>query len=274
MKFVTREKPKVDRVACPWLIRKFVDPDAGLLFVAADQVLETAERESALPYDVPGVALGHHDGGSSFDSFIREYGLTDPALLALADIVRAADTQNVDAAPEGEGLRQIANGWHLLDWPLEKRLEIGFAVYDCLYAACQQRASRSTVLFLCPHNAAKSVIAAAFFNRQAEAAGLAWRADSAGTEPSEAVSPAVVAMLRDEGLDVSQFKPRHVTPIELQSTARMISIGCTPQELGEVSVQVEYWDDVPMVSENPEGSRDAIRRHVEDLIRELRGKDA
>ncbi|MBE2272088.1 MAG: chromate resistance protein [Anaerolinea sp.] len=139
MKFVTRERPKVDRVACPWLIKKFIDPDAELLFVPADAVLSTAEREGALPYDVPDVELGHHDGGSSFESFIRQYNLTDPALLELAKIVRAADTQDRQAAPEGEGLRQLANGWHLLDWSLEKRLEIGFAIYDCFYAVCQER---------------------------------------------------------------------------------------------------------------------------------------
>ncbi|MHB8628225.1 MAG: chromate resistance protein ChrB domain-containing protein [Aggregatilineales bacterium] len=139
MKFVTREKPKVDRVACPWLIKKFIDPNAELLFVPSDQVMTVAEREGALPYDVPNVELGHQDGGSSFESFIRKYKLTDPALLELAKIVRAADTQDHAAAPEGEGLRQVANGWHLLDWPLEKRLEFGFALYDCLYAVCRQR---------------------------------------------------------------------------------------------------------------------------------------
>ena len=139
MKFVTREKPKVDRVACPWLIRKFIDPNAELLFVPAAEVMKTAEREGALPFDVPEVELGHQDGGSSFESFIRKYNLTDPALLQLAQIVHAADTQDRQAALEGEGLRQIANGWHLLDWSLEKRLEVGFAVYDCLYAVCQER---------------------------------------------------------------------------------------------------------------------------------------
>jgi hypothetical protein len=139
MKFVTREKPKVDRVACPWLIKKFIDPHAELLFVPADQVMSVAQKTGALPYDVPDVELGHHEGGSSFESFIRKYGLTDPELLELAKIVRAADTQDRAAAPEGEGLRQIANGWHLLDWTLEKRLEYGFAVYDCLYAVCQER---------------------------------------------------------------------------------------------------------------------------------------
>ena len=142
MKFVTREKPKVDRVACPWLIKKFIDPNAQLLFVPANEVLSTAEREGALPYDVPNVELGHYEGSSSFESFIRIYNLTDPALLALAKIVRAADTDDHAAALEGEGLRQIATGWHLLDWSLEKRLEFGFAMYDCFYAVCQKRVNQ------------------------------------------------------------------------------------------------------------------------------------
>jgi hypothetical protein len=139
MKFVTREKPKVDRVACPWLIKRFIDSNAELLFVPVAQVMQTAEQQGAFPYDVPNVELGHHEGGSSFESFIRKYNLTDPALLELAKIVRAADTEDRSVAPEGEGLRQIANGWHLLDWSLEKRLEFGFALYDCLYAVCQER---------------------------------------------------------------------------------------------------------------------------------------
>lgn len=138
-KFVTRENPKVDRVACPWLIRRFIDPSAELLFVPAEQVMAAAQREGALPYDVPDVQLGHHAGSSSFEAFIRAYQLSDPALLALARIVRAADTSDRAAALEGEGLRQIAQGWHLLGWPLEKRLEVGFAIYDCLYAVCQER---------------------------------------------------------------------------------------------------------------------------------------
>lgn len=142
MKFVTREKPKVDRVGCPWLIKKFIDPNAELLFVPADEVLKVAEQEGALPYDVPDVELGHHDGSSSFESFIRKYNLTDPALIELAKIMHAADTQDRETAPEGEGLRQIANGWHLLDWSLEQRLDVGFAVYDCFYAVCQERVKR------------------------------------------------------------------------------------------------------------------------------------
>jgi protein-tyrosine-phosphatase len=127
-----------------------------------------------------------------------------------------------------------------------------------------------TVLFLCPHNAAKSVIAAAYFNQMAEVAGLSWVGDSAGTEPSESVAPVVIDMMNREGLDVSQFKPRHVTPEELQ-THRIISIGCTSEELDSPS-GVEYWDDVPMVSQDAEGSRTAIKQHVRQLVSELSGQ--
>ena len=270
MKFVTRENPKVDRVACPWLIKRFLDPAAELLFVPADRVIETAKLEGALPYDVPGIELGHHDDGSSFDSFIHKYALTDPALLQLADIVRAADTTAVETAPEGIGLRQIANGWHLLNWPLERRLETGFAIYDCLYAVCQQRTGQTSILFLCPHNVAKSVIAAAYFNQQAAATGLQWRAASAGTEPSDTMSADVIAMMRAEGFDVSQHQPRFPTPAEWQFTSRFVSIGCEPDELRLAARPVEYWTDVPMISQDPSGAREAIRRHVMQLVTELR----
>ena len=138
-KFVTREHPKVDRVACPWLIKKFINPTAEIFFVPWAEVMVVADREGAMPFDVPDVVLGHHGAGSSFDAFIQHFNLNDPALLELAKIVRAADTTNPTIAPEGEGLRQIANGWHLLNWSLEERLLFGFKLYDCLYAVCQQR---------------------------------------------------------------------------------------------------------------------------------------
>lgn len=131
---------------------------------------------------------------------------------------------------------------------------------------------KQTILFLCPHNAAKSVIAAAYFNRLADEKGLSFIGNSAGTEPSDTVSPDVVAMMKEEGLDVSQFKPRLVMPEEFQTAARIISIGCTPEELNGAG-QVEYWDDVPMVSQNPEGSRHAIRTHVNRLVAELAGAE-
>lgn len=127
---------------------------------------------------------------------------------------------------------------------------------------------KQTILFLCPHNAAKSVIAAAYFNQLAQENALPFIGDSAGTEPSEGVSRVVAAMLSSEGIDVSGYKPRHVTQEEFQTAARIVSIGCTADELGEAE-SVEYWEDVPMVSENPEGAREAIRTHVRQLVTEL-----
>ncbi len=100
MKWVTRRKARVDRIACPWLIQRFIDKDAEFLFVPEDQVMETARRESALPFDVPGVELGHHGEQCSFDAFLQKYRLEDPALRALAEIVRGADTDARDIARE------------------------------------------------------------------------------------------------------------------------------------------------------------------------------
>src|SRR5437764_7964187 len=114
MKWVTRERVKVDRVACPWLIRKFVDPQAEFLYVPADQVMAVAEREGAIPYDVPGVELGHHGAECTFDAIIKRYDLTDPALQDLALIVRGADTDAHDLTPESRGLVAIAGGFRLV----------------------------------------------------------------------------------------------------------------------------------------------------------------
>jgi arsenate reductase (thioredoxin) len=123
-----------------------------------------------------------------------------------------------------------------------------------------------TILFMCPHNAAKSVLAAAYFEQLATS--MAYQAASAGTEPAEEVLPAVIELLRREGLGVSQMQPRHVTPQDLELAYRVISLGC-PMELLPTD-KTEAWDDVPMFSQNPEGSRDAIRAHVEKLVAELR----
>src|SRR6266545_6274151 len=111
MKWVTRERPKVDRVACPWLIKRFVDPVAEILYAPADQVLAVAEREGAIPFDVPGCELGHHGAECSFDAIIKKYELTAPALVELAKIVRAADTPDKSWAPEGIGLEAVAEGF-------------------------------------------------------------------------------------------------------------------------------------------------------------------
>jgi arsenate reductase len=126
------------------------------------------------------------------------------------------------------------------------------------------------IMFLCPHNAAKSVIAAADFNRLAAELGLDARADSAGTEPSETVSPVAARLLAGEGVDVSGHVPRHVTADDLNSADRIIAFGCAPETLGVPPEQVEQWADVPAVSEQPEAARAAIAAHVERLVAELR----
>jgi hypothetical protein len=111
MKWVTREKAKVDRIACPWLIRKFVDSKPEFLFVPADKVLDVAKKQNAIPFDIPNIELGHHDDKCSFDAIIEKYNLKDPALLELARIVRAADTNKKEIVAEAIGLEAIAEGF-------------------------------------------------------------------------------------------------------------------------------------------------------------------
>lgn len=142
LKFVTREHVKVDRVACPWLIRRFIDPHAELLFVPKDEVFAVAEREEALPYDIgKEIELTHHDDRCSFDAFIAKYHLEDDqALLALAKIVRAADVlAQREIAPEGVGLEAIAFGFSLSGKSDAALLDLEFPIYDALYLYCKQK---------------------------------------------------------------------------------------------------------------------------------------
>ena len=142
MKWVTREKVKVDRVACPWLIKRFIDPEAELLFAPAEEVLEVAEQEGAISYDARGAGqYDHREGKCTFEVLIEEYDLDedDLALWLLADIVHGADTADRDRTPQSAGLRAIAEGFHYLDVPDEQRLAHGFAIYDALYAWCQHQ---------------------------------------------------------------------------------------------------------------------------------------
>lgn len=145
MKWITREHVKVDRVACPWLIRKFVDPQAEFLFAPMDQVMEIAAREGATPYDVKGVELGHHGKECSFEAILRKYDLMkDPALALLGKIVNGADTDNtLYGQPEGPGLNAIAEGFrHLGLRDDHETLERESIVYDALYAYCQAMVSQ------------------------------------------------------------------------------------------------------------------------------------
>jgi hypothetical protein len=142
MKWVTRENANVDRVACPWLIKRFIDAEAEFLFVPGDQIMATAEREGAIPYDAPGVELGHVDGRCSFESIMLKYSLTgDAALARLAGIVHAADVgSDIDTAPEGCGLKAIAFGFARLHGTDDQRkIELETPMYDALYAWCQHQ---------------------------------------------------------------------------------------------------------------------------------------
>lgn len=139
MKWVTRARPKVDRVACPWLIKRFIDPDAEFLYVPPEEVLAVAQREGAIPFDVPDVELGHHGSECSFDAIVKKYQLTDPALHRLALIVRGADTSAKDLTPESRGLDAIAEGFRLVYADDHELLAVESPVYDALYAYCQRQ---------------------------------------------------------------------------------------------------------------------------------------
>ena len=147
MKWVTREDAKVDRIACPRLIRRFVDGEAQFLYVPADEVLAIAEREGAIPYDVPGVELGHVDGRCSFESILLKYYLMgDAALTRLARIVHAADVSaDIDSAPEGRGLKAIAHGFSLLHGRDDHtKLSLETPMHDALFAWCERQVAASS----------------------------------------------------------------------------------------------------------------------------------
>ena len=146
MKWVTRQNANVDRIACPWLIRRFIDKDAEFLYVPREEVLATAEKEGAHSYDAPGAKYTHRDGKCSFDVLVEEFGLTgDAALVRLAEIVHAADvSEDRTTSPEGPGLYAIANGFALLHGTADHdKLELETPMYDALYAWCQQKVSAS-----------------------------------------------------------------------------------------------------------------------------------
>ena len=145
MKWVTRKNANVDRVACPWLIRRFVDPEAEFLYVPTEEVAVVAERESAIPYDVKDVELGHVDGRCSFESIMVKYGLTDPALERLAQIVHGADVRaDIDNVPEARGLYAIAHGFALvLGENDHEKIRLETPLYDALYAWCQKQLAES-----------------------------------------------------------------------------------------------------------------------------------
>lgn len=136
MRWITRERIKVDRVACPWLIRKFVDLEAEFVFLPHDT---DWSRVDGTVFDVPGAELGHHGEGVSFDAILDKYGLTDPALRLLAEIVRAADSRPANPHPAGEGLRWIAHGFASMGISDHELLRCESIVYDALFSECQTR---------------------------------------------------------------------------------------------------------------------------------------
>jgi len=143
MRWITRARPKIDRIACPWLIARFIDPAAEFFFVPAEQVLERATALAATPFDVEGVPLSHDGPRCSFDAILRAYHLADPALMELARIVRGADTARMDLAPECAGLLALSLGLSRLFTDDQEQLAHGMVIYDALYAWCREARSET-----------------------------------------------------------------------------------------------------------------------------------
>lgn len=139
MKWITRSHAMVDRVACPWLIRKFVDSQAEFFYVPEGQVMARAKELDAVPFDVKGVELGHHGDKCSFDAIIEKYELKDPALLEMAKIVRGADTQAKDLTPESRGLAAFASGFQMISSNDHDNLQKQFPMYDAIYTYCAMK---------------------------------------------------------------------------------------------------------------------------------------
>lgn len=139
MKWVTRERPKIDRIACPWLIARFIDKEPEFLYVSGDQVLKVAAETGAVPYDVPGVEMTHVGDQCSFDAFLKKHHLDDPALQQLAAIVRGADTSRLDLTPQSAGLYAISLGLSQNHADDHEMLRYGLVMYDALYAWCRSQ---------------------------------------------------------------------------------------------------------------------------------------
>jgi hypothetical protein len=134
MKWITRERPKIDRIACPWLIKRFVDNDAEFIYVPKENVFNEAQKINAIPYDIPGAEYSHYGDKCTFDYIVERHHLSDPALFQLADIVRGADTARFDLAPQAAGLWAISAGLSYNYKDDHEQLEIGIKIYDALYS--------------------------------------------------------------------------------------------------------------------------------------------
>lgn len=142
MKWVTRLFVHVDRTACPWLIKRFVDPKAEFVFVPVEKIEEIVKKEKAIPYDAPGVELGHHGDKCSFDAIVEKYKIKDPAVLDLAKIVRAADTDKMEMAPEAAGLEAIMTGFGFVSKDDHETIAKASPVYDAFYTNCKLKLVR------------------------------------------------------------------------------------------------------------------------------------
>jgi hypothetical protein len=138
MKWITRERPKTDRIACPWLIRRFIDPEAEIVYVPAEEVLAVAEKTGGFSFDAPGARYTHRDGLCSFEVIVDAYEIDDPAVRRLAKIVHGADVaEDLDATPQSSGLKAIAEGFSYAEADDQRQLELELPVYDALYAWCR-----------------------------------------------------------------------------------------------------------------------------------------
>jgi hypothetical protein len=142
VKWVTRLYVHVDRTACPWLIKRFVDPKAEFLFVPVEKIEDTVKKEKAVPYDTSGVELGHHGNKCSFDAIVEKYKIRDPAVLELAKIVRAADTDTMEAAPEAAGLEAVMTGFGIVSKDDYETIARASPVYDAFYTNCKLKLIR------------------------------------------------------------------------------------------------------------------------------------
>jgi hypothetical protein len=141
MKWITRERPKTDRIACPWLIRRFIDPDAEIVYVPADEVLGVAEVTGGHSFDAPGARYTHRDGLCSFEVLVEEYEIDDPAVALLARIVHGADVaEDIDVTPQSAGLKAIAEGFSFAEADDQRQLALELPVYDALYEWCRHEA--------------------------------------------------------------------------------------------------------------------------------------
>lgn len=134
MKWITRERPKIDRIACPWLIKNFVDGEAEFIYVPKEEVFKRAEEIDAIPYDIPGAEYSHERDRCTFDYIVKKHHLTDPALIQIADIVRGADTDRFDLAPQAAGLWAISAGLSYNIHDDQEQLKLGMKIYDALYS--------------------------------------------------------------------------------------------------------------------------------------------